>query len=90
MGFYNNEILAIFKTLPEIQNNRYNPPAYLLNLKTLSSFCAFEKQTSCTLTCRFYSLVILWRWPAVTVFENFLEKTKPFQQKNYTTFIDSL
>ena len=25
MGFYNNEILAIFKHLPEIQNNRYNP-----------------------------------------------------------------
>ena len=24
-GFYNNEILAIFKNLPEIQNNRYNP-----------------------------------------------------------------
>ena len=25
MGFYDNEILAIFKNLPEIQNNRYNP-----------------------------------------------------------------
>ena len=25
MGFYDNEILAIFKNLPEIQNDRYNP-----------------------------------------------------------------
>ena len=37
-----------------------------------------------------FILVILWRWPPVTVFENFLETKKVFQQKNYTTFIDSL
>ena len=37
-----------------------------------------------------FILVILCRWALVTVFENFLEKKKIFQQKNYTTFFDSL
>ena len=37
-----------------------------------------------------FILVILWQWPLVTVFENFLEKKKIFQPKNYTTFFDSL
>ena len=36
-----------------------------------------------------FILVILWRWPPITVFENFLEKKEVFQQKNCTTFIDS-
>ena len=33
--------------------------------------------------------VILWRWALVTVFEYFLEKKKRFEQKKFTTFIDS-
>ena len=37
-----------------------------------------------------FILVILWQWPLVTVFENFLEKKKIFQPKHYTTFFDSL
>ena len=37
-----------------------------------------------------FILVILCRWALVTVFENFLEKKKIFQQKNCTTFFDSL
>ena len=38
-----------------------------------------------------FILVILCRWALVTVFENFLEKKKIFQQKYFnTTFFDSL
>ena len=36
MGLYNNEILAIFKYLPEIQNNRYDPVKRLTPLATTS------------------------------------------------------
>ena len=100
MGFYNNEILAIFKDLPEIQNNRYNPvirlnhlsisPTYIFKFKKrqVSSALLMSKLLVPLLVA--FILVILWRWQPVTVFENFLEKKKVFQQKNYTTFIDSL
>ena len=42
-GFYNNEILAIFKNLPEIQNNQYNP---VIRLKSFVN-------TSCVQTSMF-------------------------------------
>ena len=60
-----------------------------INLKISKFFLRLRSKLLVPLLVAFV-LVILWRWPLVTVFENFLEKRKIFRQKNYTTFVDSL
>ena len=93
---WNLKNLAIFQDLPGIQNNRYNPVIRLKFFNT--SYVKYINSKSPKFFLRFLRskllapslLVILLRWPTVTIFENFLEKRKIFQQKNYSTFIYSL
>ena len=95
MKFYDKEILVIFKKLPGIQNNRYNPVithksfanTSYVNLRIPKFFLRFWRANFLYP----YLSLLVWSFcgggPLVAVFENFLEKKKILLQKNKPHFL---
>ena len=97
MRFYNYEILAIFKDLPGIQNNRYNPFIRLKSfVNTFYVNISIQKALNSVLneSALFGSkrlapslvtviLFILLRYPAVTVFKNFVPRFCDFTRSPF-------